>query len=215
MPGPECAVDWGTNAWRSRSPDGPWRLTAPLLDVKHPQMQHADGTPVVFANPSALLLRNGSAAVVFRDFLQLRQFPATNTIGMAWSREGWRGPYAEVQPQVFPDYAEDPHVYRDARGHWHMLVHSLCERWPHCTDVGGHAASKDGRTWHYISAAAYNTTVQYEDGTQVTYARRERPELVLDERGHPAFLVTGVVERGGEGMADRSWTLVQPVRGAR
>jgi hypothetical protein len=33
VPGPECAVDWGTNVWRSRSADGPWDLTAPLLDV--------------------------------------------------------------------------------------------------------------------------------------------------------------------------------------
>ena len=71
VPGPECSVDWGTNVWRSQAgPSGPWNLTAaPLMDVEHPKMLHADGTPYVFANPSALLLpncseRSGTAALM-------------------------------------------------------------------------------------------------------------------------------------------------------
>ena len=210
-PGPECAVDWGTNVWRSTSPDGPWELTAPLLDIGHPKLSHADGTPVVFANPSGLVLGNGSTVLLFRDYLQNLKFPATNTIGLAVSKAGWRGPYTKVRPQIFPNAAEDPHVYRDHRGHWHMLAHSLCARWPDCPDVGGHAASVDGVTWRYTTSAAFSTTVAFEGGESVTFSRRERPELVLDDEGRPSYLVTGVVEKGGGGMEDRSWTLVQPV----
>ena len=83
-----------------------------------------------------------------------------------------------------------------------------------CPAVGGHACSKDGHHWRYTSAAVYNTTVKYEDGSQVTFARRERPELLFDEKtGRPTHLVTGVVEQGGGGMNDRSFTLVQPIGG--
>ena len=46
-----------------------------------------------------------------------------------------------------PFYNEDPHVYRNRRGEFHMLAHSLCLQWPHCTDVGGHASSADGIHW--------------------------------------------------------------------
>ncbi len=114
MPGAECSVDWGTNVWRAAAPDGPWELAAsPLMDVDHPKLQHADGTPLVFANPSALLMPNcsattGTAAVMYRDFLQKLQFPATNVIGLAWSYTGWAGPYLpeNIERKIFPDYAE-------------------------------------------------------------------------------------------------------------
>lgn len=116
VPGPECSVDWGTNVWRAAGPHGPWHLAAaPLMDVNHPKLQHADGTPLVFANPSALLMPNcsetsGTAAVMYRDFLQKLQFPATNVIGLAWSHTGWRGPYLprNIERKIFPNYAEVP-----------------------------------------------------------------------------------------------------------
>lgn len=121
IPGPECSVDWGTNVFRAPTADGPWTLTAPLLDVDKPKLLHADGTPVVFANPSALLLANGTAALMYRDFLQLLQFPATNVLGLAISHTGWRGPYTTFVGssngscsssmkacQIVPDYAEVP-----------------------------------------------------------------------------------------------------------
>jgi len=216
VPGPECSVDWGTNVLRATSPDGPWKLTAPLLDVKHPSKKHKDGTPWVFANPSALILENGTALVMYRDFLQKLRFPATNVIGLAFSDNGWEGPYTRFQEKIFPDYAEDPHIYMDKRGNLHMLAHSLCNKWPRCPAVGGHAASADGgQTWHYSGGAAYSTTVRYEDGSQVTYSRRERPEMLVNEHGEPTHLITGVVEKGGSGQHDHSWTLVQPVRTSR
>merc|ERR1711871_574954 len=89
----------------------------------------------------------------------------------------------------------------------------MCDAWPNCPAVGGHAASEDGGlTWHYSGAAAYTTTVKYEDGNAVTYARRERPEMIVNDEGEPTHLVTGVVEKGGKGQEDLSWTLVQPIR---
>jgi hypothetical protein len=229
VPGPECSVDWGTNVWRAPSPGGPWNLSeAPLMDVDHPKLQHADGTPLVFANPSALLGPNcsataGTAALMYRDYLQKLRFPSTNVLGIAWSHTGWRGPYLPARdcssprcadPRlIVPDANEDPFIYRGPRGTYHMIAHSLCSSWPRCPAVGGHAASTDGKTWHYSGGAAYTTNVQFADGTNVTYSRRERPELLLDEHGLPTHLITGVVESSETPgtMNDRSWTLVQPV----
>lgn len=95
-----------------------------------------------------------------------------------------------------------------------MLAHSLCDAWPECQAVGGHAASLDGRTWHYSGGATYTTTVEFEDGKNVTFKRRERPEMLIDELGNPTHLITGVVDATNVPgtMNDRSWTLVQPVR---
>ena len=154
----ECRVDWGSNAWRSKSPDGPWELISPILDLEHPKMAHADGTPVVFANPTVTLLPNGSATLLYRDYLSKAKFPATNVIGLARSHTGWRGPYTEFETRLTPGhaYAEDPFIYRDKRGNWHMLAHSLCDAWPNCPAVGGHACSEDGITWTYTSAAVYS-----------------------------------------------------------
>eukprot|EP00927_Polykrikos_kofoidii_P066433 TRINITY_DN62032_c0_g1_i1.p1 TRINITY_DN62032_c0_g1~~TRINITY_DN62032_c0_g1_i1.p1 ORF type:complete len:441 (-),score=46.04 TRINITY_DN62032_c0_g1_i1:138-1460(-) len=216
IPGKECSVDWGTNVLRATSPSGPWQLTAPLLDIEHPAKTHEDGTPWVFANPSALVLSNNETFLMYRDFLQNLQFPATNVIGLAVSNNGWVGPYTRFTEKIVPNFAEDPHIYMDARGNLHMIAHSLCVHWPDCPAVGGHAASPDGgATWYYSGEAAYNTSVEYEDGSTVTYSRRERPEMMLNEANEITHLITGVVEPGGGGQADRSWTLVQPVRTGR
>lgn len=218
VPGPECSVDYGTNVLRGPTASGPWTLIAPLLDEEHPAFKHTDGTAWVFANPSALILENGTALVMYRDFLRKLDFPATNVIGLAASDNGWEGPYTRFFEKVFPDYAEDPHIYTDKRGNLHYIGHSLCnylpkEKQPENCYVGGHAASADGgHTWHYSGDAAYTTTVAYEDGSSITYSRRERPEMLVNELGEPTHLITGVVEKGGNGQHDRSWTLVQPVR---
>ena len=103
--------------------------------------------------------------------------------------------------------------WRGPRGIWHMLAHSLCDAWPKCPAVGGHAASLDGHTWHYSGGATYTTTVEFEGGQNVTFSRRERPEMMIDKDGNPTHLITGVVDSTDDSgtMNDRSWTLVQPV----
>lgn len=212
MPGPECSVD-ATNVLRATSPDGPWTMAAPVLDQEHPAKKHADGTPWMFSNPSGLVLKNGTALVMYRDFLPNEPYPHTNVIGLAASDNGWKGPYTRFQPLIVPDANEDPHIYVDKRGNLHMIAHYMCDQWPNCPDVVGHAASADGGlTWHFSGGAAYTTTVKYEDGSSKTYSRRERPEMLVNEHGEPTHLITGVVEHTGEGQNDYSWTLVQPVR---
>ena len=77
--------------------------------------------------------------------------------------------------------------------------------------AGRHAFSRDGISWTLTSDLAYNSTVIFEDGSAVTYSKRERPHLLLAS-GAPAVLFTGVMQFP-EHVDDHSWTLAQPIRG--
>lgn len=46
--------------------------------------------------------------------------------------------------------------------------------------VGRHAWSEDGVEWAYSPYAAWNSTITYDDGSAISYARRERPHIVTD-----------------------------------
>ena len=76
--------------------------------------------------------------------------------------------------------------------------------------VGRHAWSADGVTWSYSPHAAFGSTVHYTDGSSASFARRERPHLILDDQGNPTHLVSGIQPGGSTG--DYSFTMVQPTR---
>lgn len=69
--------------------------------------------------------------------------------------------------QVFPDVNEDPGLFVDTRGNFHILTHNFASSGP-----GGHAFSKDGLSWTfaggaYNSSGAVDFTIRYENGTSV------------------------------------------------
>ena len=43
-----------------------------------------------------------------------------------------------------------------------------------------------------LQVGAYNTTIQFTDGTSMTCVRRERPQMVLDAKGMPLVMFSGV-----------------------
>ena len=200
-----------------RDPAGPWGSTPPLLD--RPRLAAAPDGTIAYCNPAPLLLENGTALLMYRDYYPTQTFPATNVVGLARARRGWRGAFdfpLGVDGHVVANFTEDPHMWRDARGHFHALFHAL-DRWGTAdagSTVGGHAYSRDGLAWAYSREYAYSTTVAFDDGTSTTFARRERPEAVVVD-GSVVALVTGVVDPDAQQPAgsqrDRSWTLVQPV----
>ena len=108
---------------------------------------------------------------------------------------------------------EDAFLWRAADGVYHALFHNMAPWdtwWWHGRPgnrVGRHGWSVDGRHWQYSSDAAYTATVQYADGSNVTFYRRERPHLLLDDARRPVALVTGVMT----GVGDRSFTQVQKI----
>ena len=94
-------------------------------------------------------------------------------------------------------------------GSWHALFHDMAPDLP----AGRHAYSRDGVAWTLTDELAYNATVFFADGSNVTYSKRERPHLLLNETtGDPLVLFTGVMQYS-EHEDDHSWTLAQPLRG--
>ena len=96
---------------------------------------------------------------------------------------------AFVSPPAICFNWEDQNLWIDKRGNFHTLMHAyrgqpcdypVCDRVHNsafCTAVGGHAFSEDGANWYISPVIAYTPTVQWEDGTSVTYRARERPHL--------------------------------------
>lgn len=133
--------------------------------------------------------------------------------------EQWSGPYEQIKkmPWNTSDYSdhwsEDPFLWRDKRGHWHLLVHwmiDITERGEKFPRVGGHLFARElTGNWTFKLQEVYNTTVAFTDGTNVDYYRRERPKLFFSDDGEmtPLYLVNGVQEFNSSG----SYTLVQPI----
>ncbi|KAH8655265.1 hypothetical protein BX600DRAFT_385283 [Xylariales sp. PMI_506] len=134
------------------------------------------------------------------------------------STSGPDGPYDLIvnQTALNDAYAtEDPFLWRDKRGHWHILAHYLIDiplglKGPR---VGGHLYARDlAGPWTFNNRTlAYNTTVSFTDGSETTYYRRERPKLFLSPGPDrtPLYLVNAVQEFNATGGA--SYTLIQPV----
>lgn len=130
----------------------------------------------------------------------------------------YTGPYTKIQAQpLFSAPNEDPFIWRDKRGHFHMLTHSLEPEggFGDGPKVGRHAYSRtlEGPWTFNNKTLAFSTLVEYNYGTSVDFYRRERPQLFFSEDGEmtPLYLTNGVQE-GGSGM---SYTIIQPLPGAK
>lgn len=135
-----------------------------------------------------------------------------------YSSTGYAGPYnLTVEPGNIENHishrSEDPFLWQDKRGHWHFLVHHMVDiplglKGPR---VGAHAFARDWQgPWTYNNITlAFNTTVEYDDGTAVEYYRRERPKLFFSEDGEmtPLYLVNGVQEFD----TNAAYTVIQPI----
>ena len=161
----------------------------------------------VIDNPNPSLLPLGAGLGYLLAFTSRAAPPAPYSEGVSFAHAAdWRsGAFAPVAgtggappPPELLD-CEDPHLFRSARGY-----HALCHRrapapapnpWNY-SQAGGLGASANGLDWVWSPAPAYTTTVAWADGgaagAPLVFARRERPEVVLDSAGRPAWLSNGV-----------------------
>ena len=93
---------------------------------------------------------------------------------------------------VFPHTGEDPSVFKDDKGRYHMLFNALPYKCVPKWQQGGHAWSLDGINWSAPRLGAFDTTIQFTDGTNMKCERRERPQMVIGKDGKPLALVSGV-----------------------
>lgn len=135
-------------------------------------------------------------------------------INVAVSLTGFKGPYTKVQKDpVFPNGNEDPFVWRDKRGHYHMLLHSLEPEggFGNGPKVGRHAFARNYTgPWTFgDKTLAFSTEVKYDDGRTINFFRRERPQLYFSDDGEmtPLLMTTGVQPRDNP----MSYTVIVPV----
>ena len=201
----------------SRSPLGPW------VPAYLPLLPPFRGNLTSCNNPAPLITSNGSFALVCRF---------TNTTGIIYSAPAWNAPLTRrtftvsFPPITFANGSgiqwevEDPDIYEDARGGFHMLTHNIypCKlknatSWPTSDfggGCGGHAYSRDLFSWTYGPQAAYSSTVVWDDGTR-SDAGRERPQVVQDAQRRVTHLINGFGGGGWPGY-DHTWTGVVPLK---
>lgn len=130
--------------------------------------------------------------------------------------ENFNASYERIFNPSGQPWSEDPFLWRDKRGHWHILVHYMIdieERNEKGPNVGAHLYARNltGPWTFNKQTLAYNTTVNYDDGTSTVLYRRERPKLYFDLNDPemtPLYLLNGVQENNSGG---RSYTLIQPI----
>jgi hypothetical protein len=167
----------------SDSPSGPWRAGGGMMPPG-----------INCENPSPLLLPNGSTAV-FCHGPGIRMWVSPGPAGTDGGDSGGSNNPVRfiLQPGASPvphTVWEDPTVYLDAQGHWHLLSHvyptNVSNDWLHYADiVAGHAFSVDGVDWTFHPRPPWSADVTGVDGTTKHYATRERPFLLLSESKAP------------------------------
>merc|ERR1712151_874636 len=121
--------------------------------------------------------------------------------------------------------AEDPDVFVDSRGNYHILVNALPGGCHPQESQGGHAWSRDGVTWSEPRVGAYNETITFLNGTSMT-CRRERPQMILDSMRRPIGMTSGIqcpnafgYFKGAHADGPNSWgdcmTVVQMLNGSQ
>lgn len=158
--------------------------------------------------------------------------PSTYKFGHASLHNSIMGPHLPApNGGVYLD-EEDPHVWLDAKGHLHAVVHMF--------RLGGHLASADGgHSWRWYgpvtcgvrtpcgnSSNAENWRrsmwpaidgakqcmpmargVGTDSAVELCPGRRERPHLIFDSVGRPIAVSNGITLPGG---GDYCWTVIQP-----
>jgi hypothetical protein len=133
----------------------------------------------VVANPAVLWLDNGTVTVAYRG---IRDDGFGNCVAASWTSTCVRPP-----ENLFPDPqwkgTEDAFTYKSKRGYI-MIAHTFKKHG--CTGgglqcgAGVKAISSDALHWTYVSDEAYPYTMPLQNGTVVSFHRREEPKLLMD-----------------------------------
>ena len=204
------AVTPGDNIFIAPKLSGPWSSLS--YNISHM------GAYTYRSNPSlAIDSATGEAVLAFRT-QPTTGAASGETIGIAIAAAWSAGTYVSVAEPIIPGVAnqEDPFIWRHSRG-WSVLTHHMTSG-----AVGGLFVSPDGVKWKQSPLPAYTTNVTMTGpgwkGGRVTFARRERPELLFDAvTGRATHLLTGCMQNnvnGGGGVNfQRSFSVMTALGG--
>jgi len=173
-----------THLMYAESLNGPWIALNATITNPNNNFNIDNPSPVFFPNGTVLLLGRGTTSKNVRTIIA----------------PSWRGPYTLGPLLNLHASVEDPFLYRDARGNFHSLFHEY-SAWS-----GYHAFSRDGLHWS-AAEPAFNTTVNYSDGSFVRYGRRERPHLIFHANGSASHLYTSITIGPGDKTATHAQAL--------
>ncbi|KAK1737259.1 hypothetical protein QTG54_012126 [Skeletonema marinoi] len=161
-------------------------------------------------NPGPLLMPDGSTRLFFRGDGMDIPSPTCSDEGI--SMQVCPSENEPCHPSnglpIISHTGEDPSVFVDHRGNYHMLFNALPYKCVPKFEQGGHAWSKDGIKWSTPRVGAFDTTIQFTDGSGMKCERRERPQMVLGKDGMPLALISAVTgcpkALGEEGSIQKS-----------
>ena len=169
----------------------------------------------LITNPSAWPLQTSA-----RDHTMILAYRGKDSnknerLNVAYSKTGFKGPYTKIGSEpIFTPLAEDPFVWKDKRGNFHLLMHAFTDGLggtPDVKQVGRHAYAKSYKgPWTYNNnTLAYGAEVEFTDGTSINFRRRERPQLYFSDDGKmtPLLLSSGVAENG----SNQSYSIIAPI----
>ena len=175
----------GGRVFVASSPDGPWKPSGAT---------YPGGNPAPAFYKGAWYMTNQATAEVW----------TTPQLGAAWVV------FANISHDGLPNndyHVEDPYLWIDARGHWHIINHAYSNmQYNACgtSDLSAHWFSPDGLDWTF-SRQPYGHTVRYDDGTEHTYTTLERPNLHFSAAGGITHITLAAdLVTGDEGCANRT-----------
>jgi hypothetical protein len=188
----------------ANDPCGPWkRLDAPLFDV-NPEGWDS----LITTNPSCTPTPDGRFMLMYKAAGQKAPLPMGGPVlhGVAFS-DSPLGPFVRHPEPLFA--AEDPFAWcQDGR-----LYAILKDQGSYYADEERALVlfeSRDGVDWSLSDTPVVTTrTVVWQDGSEVTYNRLERPQLYV-ENGVPRVLFCAVKPQAGE---DDSFNIHIPLEG--
>jgi len=156
-------------------------------------------------NPAPLLEEDGSVLLVFRTTYcdksgnLCQPSPTKNCQHMYRARlSSPKDAPEESEMKMIKqlDGAEDPFIWKDRQGRFHLLVHSknACAAGPDTCSLL--AASANGVEWTSASRPAYATYVTFRTASNALVRERvtliQRPKILFDETsGNPLFFICG------------------------
>jgi hypothetical protein len=167
----------------SESLHGPWRPAPNVPTVNNPCPYFFDnGTTLLFDRNTVRWASSVDYTGTWQQRTTIVDIPFIN--GSSWNN----GSSANGT-----DRPEDPGVWRDKRGNFHMLFnansgHVTCPSGKPC---GGHTWSTNGLDWALPTIPAFGTVIHYEDNTTIDWGYVERPQVAQDTDGTLLTLYLG------------------------
>lgn len=166
-----------------------------------------DSVAMPFSNPAPLIKKDGSVYVFGRKGVgKLR-------IAQAYEANEFNGHYKLVSNNfnLLPDsnQLEDPTIWW-ASNQYNIILSDFNGDATGTKKAGAQYYSTDGINYKLVSKEpVYTKTVTYDDGSNYTFKRRERPFVYVDEKGKITAFFTSCLSETDK--KEHSWIEVQPV----